>query len=139
MNLADNDRSRRRALTTNREGPVGKLQRAVAFRAVVIMQFEDGVALRQLIAGLGHQHDSNAVIDWILDPIAARTENDRGPADQFSVESRQIPGCIGPHQMTIGCSRQAVIIVDNVRIPALRLDDPPESIAPRPRRNRSAY
>ena len=108
------------------------------FAGVAIMQFEDGVALRQLIARLGHHHDPDGVIDRIFDAIAAGAEHHRRAADQFRIERRDISRRVRAHQMPIGRRRQPAIVVDDMRIAALRLDDPPEPIEAGARRDRPA-
>ena len=76
MDLTENDRSGGGTLIADSEGAVGELERAVAFCTISIVQFENGVARGHPIAGLGHHHDSDGMIDWILDAIAARAKND---------------------------------------------------------------
>jgi hypothetical protein len=71
VDLTENDRSGCGTLVADAECAVGELERAVALGGVSIVQFEDGVAGRHLIAGLRHQHDPDRMIDRIFDAIAA--------------------------------------------------------------------
>jgi hypothetical protein len=128
MNLTDNDGSDGGTLIADAERAVGELEGSVAFRAVSIVQLEDGVAGTHLIAGLGHQHDPDGMVDRVFDPIPARAEDHRGTADELGVQMGQISCGVRTHEMTLRRSRQPPIVVDNVGIPALHLDDPTEPL-----------
>ena len=97
MDLTENDRPDGGTLIANGERAVGELERAVAFRGVSIMQLEDGVAGTHLIAGLGHQHDPDGMINRVFDSIAARAEDHRGAPHELGIQLRQISCGVRAH------------------------------------------
>src|SRR5258706_9349056 len=102
------------------------------------MQLEQRIAGAYFLAGLHENHDADRRIHGILDAIAAGSEQDRGLADAFGVEAREIarPRCF--HHASIGRVREATVIVHYVRVAALGFDDPPEPVEAFPGRDRRA-
>ena len=71
-----------------------------------------------------------------VDAITPGAEHHRGPADQLRVDRGHVAGAAGGDDVPIGDVRQALIVVDDLRIAALHLDDLAEPLEPGARRDR---
>jgi len=89
-NVAQNRRTRRRRLVSDRDGVSAQRHCGIDSSPTTVMQFQERVPGGNAFAEADAGDDANAVIDRLLDLVPARPEDIARPPDRFGLQGRDI-------------------------------------------------